>query len=293
MKGLSYPLWLLLFALSFIPNPPILAEETASLTGQLLYSRLTDGTWQIWRKDLATDQRKQVTTSPEDKRYPSWVPEGGISYHTSNYGCYLVRGEAPRSEPLLPGLWPARDIAWSRDGSHVAFSKFRTDLVDSANLWVAEAGGRAQRMLTHEAGIQYNPAWSPDGRRIAYVGGQGYGTYEIYVVNVDGAERKQLMKNRSHEFLPAWSPDGLQIAFTSDASGDYEIWVIQSDGSMPRRLTQSPGLDTRPVWSPDGRRIAFTTSRSGTLEIWVMKADGTDPRPVETAEGGVCDPAWQ
>ena len=273
---------------------PADAETTRpALTGTLAYSRLTEGTWQVWQKNLVTDERLQVTSSPGDKRYPAWRPDGRISYHTTNYAAFLAQAATSDPQPLLNVLWPVRDLAWSPDGRRVAFARFRTDLVDSANVWVAGADGSAPRLMTQEAGIQYTPAWSPDGAQIAYIGGQGFGTYELYVMRADGSNRRQLTHNRSHEFLPAWSPDGRQLAFSADASGDYEIWIIHADGSGLRQLTVSPGLDTRPAWSPDGKRLAFTTNRAGALAIWVMQADGSRPSPLEHADGGACDPAWR
>ncbi len=285
-------LWIFVAWLTVIAGP-IRAEESQPIgRGQLLYSRLTNGTWQVWKTDLATKEQVQLTSSPGDKRNPAWTPDGQITYRTSNHRCYLVETGKP-DKPLLADLWPVRDITWSPNGTKIAFSKFRTDLVDSANLWVANAAGEKERMITHEVGIQYQPAWSPDGKRIAYIGGHGYGTYELYVVSEDGTERRQLTQNRTHEFLPAWSPDGTQIAFSADASGDYEIWVMEANGSHARQLTQSPGLDTRPVWSPDGTKIAFVTNRSGPLEIWTMNPDGTEQHLLEKAQGGVCDPVWR
>ena len=267
------------------------AEQTAA--GKLLYSRLTDGTWQIWQVDLSTKEYAQVTFIPGDKRYPRWTPDGQVTYCTSNQTCFQNQIGDQRHDLLLSDLWPVRDVAWSPDGKTLAFSRFRTDLVDSANLWLADADGANRRMLTHEPGIQQHPAWSPDGQWIAYSAGQGYGTYEIYVIRADGTERRRLTTNTTHDFLPAWSPDGAKIAFSADAAGDYDIWVMDADGSHPIQLTQSPGLDTSPSWSPDGARIAFATNRSGMLEIWVMRADGSEQQLLERAEGGVCDPAWR
>lgn len=275
-----------------LPMRPLAGESQPSMSGRLLCSRLTDGTWQVWQVDLASQMRHQVTFSQGDKRYPTWTPDGRIVYCTTNQACFHARPDEP-SGGLLMDLWPIRDVARSPDGRSTAFSKFRTDLVDSANLWLADAGGATRRLLTHEPGIQQQAAWSPDGRRIAYSGGQGHGTYEIYVVGADGAERKQLTTNQSHDFLPAWSPDGTRIAFSSDRTGDYEIWLMRADGAEPQQLTRSPGLDTRPAWSPDGTQMAFATNRSGVLELWVMAADGSDQRLLERAEGGVCDPAWR
>lgn len=273
---------------------PAAAEEARpSLTGTLLYSRLTDGTWQIWQRDLAAQDPRQVTFTPGDKRYPAWTADGAVIYCASHQACFQSRLGESQSEPLLIDLWPVRDAVWSPDGRRLVFSRFRTDLVDSANLWVAEGEGTQRRMLTHEAGIQEHPAWSPDGQWIAYSGGQGYGTYELYVIHLDGSQRRQLTRNQAHDFLPAWSPDGTQIAFSSDVSWDYEIWVVGADGSNLRQVTRSAGLDTSPAWSPDGRWIAFASNRSGTLELWAMRADGTDQRLIERAAGGVCDPAWR
>ncbi len=263
------------------------------LSGTLLYSRLTNGTWQVWRKEFSTQQAEQLTFSAVDKRYPTRTPDGRIVFHTSNQASYIVEPGTSESAPLLETLWPMRDLVWSPDGARMAFSKIRTDLVDSANLWVADAKDRERVMLTQESGMQYQPAWSPDGRQLAYIGGHGYGTYEVYLINANGTDRRQLTTNHTHEFLPAWSPDGAAIAYSADATGDYEIWVISADGTGARQLTHAPGLDTRPAWSPDGRWIAFATNRTGTLEIWVMAADGSGQRPLIQAEGGACDPAWR
>ena len=273
---------------------PVVArtDDRSALTGKLLYSHLTDGTWQIWQTNLATRTRTQITSSPGDKRKPAWTPDGRIAYHTSNHGYDVVpAGRTP--EPFLKALWPLIDVAWAPQGTRVVFSKLQQDLLDQANLWAADVSGKDQQVLTHEAGLQYDAAWSPDGRRIVYVGGHGYGTSELYVINADGGGRLQLTHNQTRELSPAWSPDGAQIAFVSDASGDYEIWMMQADGSGLTQLTDVPGLDGNPAWSVDGKHLAFTTNRSGTLEIWAMNADGSDQQLLEQATGGVCDPAWR
>lgn len=263
------------------------------LSGQLLYSHLTDGTWQIWQADLAANTRSQITGTPGDKRKPVWTPDGRITYHTSNHGYYVVHAGSLEGEPLLGHLWPLIDLSWAPTGSAVVLSKLQQDLVDQANLWVVEPSGTEPRVITQEAGLQCESAWAPDGQRIAYIGSQGFSTSELYLINADGSGRVQLTSNQNRELSPAWSPDGARIAFVSDASGDFEIWTTHVDGSSLTQLTHSPGLDASPAWSPDGRYLAFTTNRSGSLEIWVMHANGTDQQPLEQLEGGVCDPAWR
>lgn len=268
-------------------------EPRPVLGGTLLYSRLMDGTWQIWSVELSTQRRRQLSFSPGDKRYPVWSPQGDVAFRTSNYDYYLMRPEREQSGPFLKALWPIRDVTWSPDGSRLAFSRAPVHLVDNTNIWVSDAEGGSRRVLTRGPGIQQHPTWSPDGTRIAYIAGQAYRTLELYVMKADGTEPQQLTHNQAHELFPAWSPDGTRIAFSSDLSGDYDIWMIPATGGDPIQLTHSPGLDSRPAWSPDGRFVAFTTNRSGTLEIWVMAADGADAHRLEWAEGGVCDPAWK
>ncbi|MBI4598386.1 MAG: TolB family protein [Candidatus Omnitrophica bacterium] len=273
---------------------PVEAEQGQKpLTGKLLYTRLTEGTWQIWQKDLATGEDVQVTAIAGDKRCPLWGGNGQVAYCTTNHACFENTVGSQAHELRFRELWPARDLARSPDGQWLVFSKFRTDLPDQANLWVAKGDESNPRMITQEPGLQQQPAWSPGSTKIAYSGGQGPNSYEIFVVNADGTDRAQLTTNEANDFLPAWSPDGRQIAYASNASGDDEIWVVEADGSRQAQLTHSPGLDTHPAWSPDGRSIAFATNRTGEMEIWVMNADGSDQQLLLKAEGGACDPAWR
>lgn len=269
-------------------------ERPTGLAGTLLSSRLTEGTWQIWQTDLATGTGSQLTSTPGDKRHPAFGPGARVAYCTSNQACFVMGDPgAGEGRPVLADLSPIRDLAWSPDGLRMVFARLSSELVDSTNLWLADALGSGRRLLTREPGIQQHPAWSPDGTRIAYVAGKAYRSTELYVINADGSERRRLTTNHAHEALPAWSPDGTRIAVASEMTGDYEIWLVNADGADPRQLTSAPGLDTHPAWSPDGRSIAFTTNRSGALEIWVMRADGSGQRPLEQAEGGGCDPSWR
>ena len=271
------------------------AQETQpALVGRLLYSQLTNGTWQLWMMDLASAQRTQLTFSAGDKRYPAWTPEGHLTFHTNTHEGYLLVNEGiENAEPLVRDLWPVQDIVWAPNGQWITFSKLRTDVLDHANVWVVDVVDATRRLLTQEAGLQYDPAWSPDSTQLVYVGSPGYGTFDLYVTHVDGTNVRRLTTDRAYESHPTWSPDGRHIAFASNASGDYEIWVIDVDGAHLTQLTDSPGLDTRPAWSPDGRCLAFTTNRTGKLEIWVMARDGSDPRPVIAEETGAQDPAWR
>jgi TolB protein len=135
-----------------------------------------------------------------------------------------------------------------------------------------------------------SPAYSPDGRRIAFLSLRK-GDGEIYVMDSDGGSVRELTFSRANDDDPSWSPAGDRIAFESSRTGgDTEVWVMRADGRGQTRLTSSPGFDGDPSFSPDGTRIAFTSTRDGNRELYVMRADGSDQRRLTFTSGPVDDP---
>ena len=116
----------------------------------------------------------------------------------------------------------------------------------SGQVNISNNPGRA----THPtAGHDWEPSWSPDGSRIAYVSFQD-NFEEIYVMNADGSGQTRLTNNTSIESSPFWSPDGARIAFYSYRDGNWEIYMMNADGSGQTRLTNNAVLDTNPDWGP-------------------------------------------
>jgi len=140
------------------------------------------------------------------------------------------------------------------------------------------ANGSGQTRLTVNPGFDNrDPAWSPDGQRIAFTSARD-GNSEIYVMKADGSAQTRLTTDPARDFSAAWSPDGTRIAFASARTGAHDVYVMNADGSGQTRLTTDPASDFNPAWSPDGAKIAYestTTFGDGGGEVLLMNADGS------------------
>jgi Tol biopolymer transport system component len=165
----------------------------------------------------------------------------------------------------------------------IAFSKVANA---NASIMVTAPDGSGMAPLILAPGNNVQPAWSPDGRRIAWASPAG-----IRIANADGTGVVALTDDR-RDRDPAWSPDGTLIVFASNRDGDFEIYSQPVSGGQPKQLTDNDVEDTHPSWSAASGAIVFASNHAGTSDIWTMDPNGGNLDQL-TVEGGEDDvPAW-
>lgn len=180
----------------------------------------------------------------------------------------------------------------------IAFTRVTTQSPYVSHIVMMNADGSDQRDLTSGNVRDYGPAWSPDGKRIAFTRWRDSKGIDVYVVDADGGGLRRLTRTRAADAAPSWSPDGRTIAFVRNgflksrrvgggrkANGTY---LMNADGSRARRLTRLAGAGFEsPAWSPDGRTLAIS---AGVGEIWLINRDGSGQRLL--AKGEFTWPSW-
>ena len=191
---------------------------------------------------------------------------------TRTAGVYAATANTAHVRPLVvEGGVVVSEPEWSADGRRLVYVGASAG-ADPRNtdLYFADADGSNARRLT-TTGSARRPAWSPDGREIAFDSG---GEREIYVVAAAGGAPRQLTASLRDDLGPTWSPDGARIAFTTARFGLAEVVTVRSDGTDLVRVTADEFDNRRPDWSSDGSSIAYLSNETVT----VVRPDGSSRR---------------
>jgi Tol biopolymer transport system component/predicted Ser/Thr protein kinase len=232
----------------------------------------------------------QVTFAEGVEEYPAWSPNGKALLYTGEAGkirkIFRKDLSSGQDSQLTHGDFDELQPTWSPDGKQIAFVRARQPSVklqpgdvfgqfQDGDVWVLDLASGEENKLVENA---FNPAYSPDGQRIA-VDASWAGPRRIWLLDRQGHNPQQVTTDTSEEvahLAPAWSPDGRKIVFQNHAGTKFDIRLVSLDSKQMHWITNDFFTNIRPSWSPSGRFIYFSSYRSGGINIWraPVNADG-------------------
>ncbi len=168
------------------------------------------------------------------------------------------QGDSSHAAQVTSGAGRYFDLCWTPDGKIL----YASDASGSADIWEMQADGEGQKQLTVNAGRNYAPVASPDGRYIVFHSNRAGGTWNIWRMDRDGSNPKQLTNESSESYFPEISPDGQWVVYHHER----QVWKVPIDGGARVQLTDKSSL--RPAISPDGKLIACWQSDEKPKPTW-------------------------
>ena len=219
--------------------------------------------------------RKVLEDTPGSHRYIVTVPGTGYQF-----GAQVDEREA---EPLLADSVPLRPQPRRMGFRSALFAAVGAVLLGAiigkmtlgSGVPASDSSPSLLWQLTFDKGVQTDPAWSPDGLRMAYSSDRS-GYEDIWIKPVDGGQAVPLTQSPLPDVKPDWSPDGNRLVFATLGVGGG-IRVMSSTGGAVQEIAP---FGNSPKWSPDGSSILFTRSDWGPAQLYIATLDGAPPRPV-------------
>ncbi len=149
--------------------------------------------------------------------------------------------------------------------------------------------------LTTDTNADRDPAWSPDGGRLAFETNR-FGQWDVFVMDENGGNELPVTTNLNDDENPTWDPGGTSIAFDSDRMGEKDIWriLVVSGEASATALTFAENEDREPAWSPDGASVLFQSNRGvgNQYDLWLVTPTGQFPTQITAFAEDDTSPAW-
>ena len=268
----------------------------ADAAEKVFYSKLTGDFWQIWEMNTDGSAQRQVTFSPEDKRYPFWIKsDRRLGYRTSNGEIFTITldgNNGNNKERLLEQYTPLTDPDYSSAANEIIFTRFIPNAADIGGIWKVNLTNQQTSILSKGQLMSYQPKVSADGQKIVFVKIDAAGQHQLWLMNTDGTDARQMTEGAGLRTLPAISQNADKIIFASNhKNGDYDLYILDVDSMVLKEILTRPGLDTNPRFIRNDERILFVSNHDGERQIWGMSSAGQDIKKLTSGSPSI-DPHW-
>ena len=256
----------------------------SQMKGQIVFSSNRSGSWAIWRVQ-ANGKGLHQLTRPKDGAAdvdPDVSPDGKSIVFTSTRGGKTGVWKMQADGSKLDRICDGDQGEWSHDGKNIVFRR-------DERIYRRDLGTGKEKLLSpkdwpHCSG----PAWSPDGKTIAFAARWEKGN-GIFLVPADGGVTVKVY-DKEGACEPHWSPDGKWLAYETGT----HVRKVRPDGTKNRYVTVHAGVQRYPRWSPDGKHLVFCqgVTEKGPWELYIVSALGGFPVKL-TEDGSDVNPDWK
>jgi TolB protein len=219
---------------------------------------------------------------------PATVNADGTDFKAMNF---IVASMTALQQGLVD--W---DPTWAPGGEQMVWLKMG-GFPPGVDMWLSNSDGSDSRNLTGDGATEMMPAWSPDGKQIAYVSDKD-GQQNLYVMDVESGSVTRLTDHKVGDINPAWSLDGSRILFVAEQdiplkTGTVQYYLINPDGSDMVPFKAGDTFKGGMRYSPNGGQVAYMSNEGGSWQIYVMDAGGGNVHRITEGNANYLYPIWR
>jgi len=242
-KDVNYDAWHTMGIEAIVMGEVAPAEEAGKYTITYELLDVLTGNVNVAEYSPVLDKRRSTVKNSQLRQYAHRISDIVYEKLTGNKGAFLTR---------------IAYVAVDRKSSH------------PYQLRIADYDGYGEKLVLRSKQPIMSPAWSPDGRKLAYVSFEKRKS-QIYVQDLYTQKRELMTSFAKINGSPSWSPDGKQLALVLSKDGQPEIYVLNTTTKALRRITNNRVIDTEPDWTPDGKSLIFSSTRGGRPQIYQIE----------------------
>lgn len=271
---------------SFIDVPPVDPGTGDPVLSEILFARAaSDSSWSIETMNADRSSSHVLMSLPENALYVSKPVKNSYLYYNFNFiypppssTRYLFKATDSTNSHFVSNIKDLATTSLSPDASKILYTAHS---IYKHELHIINVDGTGDLLLAKDIEDGFTPAFSPDGKKIAFVtddrrGGPGKDDDTLSVINIDGTGRMVIYKDKHglDRSTLSWSPDGRTILVIGDDKNERKLIVVNSDGSDDREVVKDHTFKYFGSFSPDGKSIVFLISEPGRISIATVPTAG-------------------